>query len=893
MLPVPQQPACLAPLADRGYPANGEENGHEAVLRERPPRVGDLLEEVPQRRGVLQGRSRDPGRRHHRQGHGPHRPARRRHLGRLPPGPPREPPDPGRGRRVREARHEPRLLPAARLGRGVPRAAGRPRAGRQALQGGHARGDRAVDRDGRGQTRRHRDPRGRLPGQRRHVRDRRPARRRAGGGDRRRGAPDRPRRLHHGLDGVDEPHPVAHLPRGRGTGAGAADRAGAPGRRRPEEDDLQLPRAAVRLPAGHRAGAEGVPLLRVGRLGPATGRLDVGAGGDQELPAPAVAARAHPREQGRGTAGVDAGPEPWELLRGGQPAGGDRGRRPEEAKGQELPAGERLTAVPSEGVLMAAIPEAPTLFLRKATGLVKGWSKFDAFLYSFMSVNFVTLGLFFSLSVLGFVPTGQILSALVITGVFMTFLVITYAGLISVMPRAGGDYVWQSRVLGGGIAFVLAVTGWWFILWYWAPVYANILNVEVFQPLAALFELNGVTDFLASNNGLFVVCLITVALAGLLVSLGMEVYAKVQKFCFYLGIAALALVFLVMLFGSRSGFQSAFNQESSNLFGASGDTYAKTLQLAGGAKVVPDLGFSPLFGGSLLLIPFLAFWILYPNWGATLYGEVRGASDFRRVTSGMMWGLWITIAIAVAFVLLAAKFFGWQFFNAANLAYWNVVYGTGQAAIPIWSYPPLLASFMFHNTLLSAIIVLVFGAWFLWWAGTLFLSSTRVIFAAAFDRILPERVADVSGRRHVPVWALLLMLVPSVVVSALYAYTTNFRTYVLDAVLVIAVTFFGTSIAAILLPWRKKRLYEASPLARYKVAGIPLISIAGTITALFLGWNLWKWFADSLYAVNNKTSLWFMGGMYLLALVIYVVAKVYRGRQGIDLNAIHQEIPVE
>ena len=46
---------------------------------------------------------------------------------------------------------------------------------------------------------------------------------------------------------------------------------------------------------------------------------------------------------------------------------------------------------------MAAVGEAPTLFLRKATGLVKGWSKFDAFLYSFMSVNFVTLGLFFSL----------------------------------------------------------------------------------------------------------------------------------------------------------------------------------------------------------------------------------------------------------------------------------------------------------------------------------------------------------------------------------------------------------------------------------------------------------------------------------------------------------------
>jgi basic amino acid/polyamine antiporter, APA family len=528
---------------------------------------------------------------------------------------------------------------------------------------------------------------------------------------------------------------------------------------------------------------------------------------------------------------------------------------------------------------MAAIPEAPTLFLRKATGLVKGWSRFDAFLYSFMSVNFVTLGLFFSLSVLGFVPDGQVLPALLISGVFMSFLVVTYAGLISVMPRAGGDYVWQSRLLGGGIGFVLAVTGWWFILWYWAPVYANILTVEVLQPLAAVLKLDGLSDFLANENGLFIVIQVTVVLAGVLVALGMETYAKIQKVCFYIGMAALGLMFLIMLFGSRSGFQSAFNEEAANLFGASGDTYNRTLELAGGSQVVPDLGFTPFFGPTLLLVPFLAFWILYPNWGATLYGEVRGASDFRRVT--------------VVFVLLAAKFFGWQFFNAANLGYWNTVYATGEAAIPIWPFPPLLASFYFHSPILSTIIVLAFGAWFLGWAGTLFLSSTRVIFAAAFDRILPERMADVSEHRHVPVWALILMLVPSLVVGALYAYTDNFATYILDAVLVITVTFFGTAIAAMILPFRKRHLYENSPIARYKLAGIPLISITGFVTAVFLGYNLWKWFQDDLYAVNNRDSLVFLGSMYLLALLIYVVARVYRRRQGIDLRAVHEEIPVE
>jgi len=545
---------------------------------------------------------------------------------------------------------------------------------------------------------------------------------------------------------------------------------------------------------------------------------------------------------------------------------------------------------------MAVVSEAPGLFLRKATGLVKGWSKFDAFLYSFMSVNFVTLGLFFAFSVLAFVPSGQILPALLISGVFVTFLVVTYAGLISVMPRAGGDYVWQSRVLGGGIAFVLAVTGWWFILWYWAPVYANILNVEVFQPLAAVLGLDGLTDFLAKDIGLFTVAIVTVGLAAVLVSLGMEGYAKIQKFCFYLGLAGLAVIFLVMLFGSRSGFESAFNQEASNLFGASGNAYQQTIELGqtnNAGPIVPDLGFTPFFGDSLLLIPFLCFWILWPNWGATLYGEVRGASDFRRVMSGMMWGLWVTVAIAFVFVLLSAKFFGWEFFNAANLNYWATVYGFGDAAIPIWSYPPMLASFYFHNEAIQAIIVLVFGAWFLGWAGTLFLSSTRVIFAAAFDRILPEKVADVSERRHVPYWALLLMLVPSIVVSWLYAYTSDFATFILDATLVIAVTFFGTSIAAMILPYRKKRLYENSPIARYKVAGIPLITITGAITALFLGFNLYHWFSNDLYAVNNSTSLWFMAAMYGLAIVIYVVAWFVRRSQGINLSAIHREIPVE
>jgi amino acid permease len=169
-----------------------------------------------------------------------------------------------------------------------------------------------------------------------------------------------------------------------------------------------------------------------------------------------------------------------------------------------------------------------------------------------------------------------------------------------------------------------------------------------------------------------------------------------------------------------------------------------------------------------------------------------------------------------------------------------------------------------------------------------------MIFAAAFDRILPEWAALVSDR-GVPWMALLLIMVPGVLVSWLYAYQAGFSALTLDASLVIAVTFFGTSFAATILPWWKPDLYNNSPIARYKVAGIPMIAIAGAITTIFLGWVVYEWLSNSLYAigVGNSQSIQFLGIVYGLAAVVWIVARLYRRAQGIDLDAIHAEIPAE
>jgi APA family basic amino acid/polyamine antiporter len=292
----------------------------------------------------------------------------------------------------------------------------------------------------------------------------------------------------------------------------------------------------------------------------------------------------------------------------------------------------------------------------------------------------------------------------------------------------------------------------------------------------------------------------------------------------------------------------------------------------------------------MLLVPMLMFYLLWPNWGTTLYGEIRGASDFKRVFSGMFFGLWTTVALSVVLLLLFAKTFGFNFYQDANALWLN---GTAAHSLPIFPYPVVLASWLVNNQVFQVILLLLMSLWFFAWVGTLFLSSTRVIFAAAFDRILPDGAAQVSEKRRVPVWSLVLMLLPAIGLAALYSYNSTFHTYTLDATLVIAVTYLFSAFAVVILPWRKPDLWAASPASRLKVAGVPVVPAAGLVTIGLIGYCLYEWLSNSAYGVNNNDSLIYMGAMYVLALVIYLAARVIRSRQGIDLSLINKEIPVE
>jgi len=434
-----------------------------------------------------------------------------------------------------------------------------------------------------------------------------------------------------------------------------------------------------------------------------------------------------------------------------------------------------------------------------------------------------------------------------------------------------------------------------------------MLRQIVLTPLLGALGMQQAAVWIAGRGtALFVCSLLTLVFVAAVIFLGMKTYARIQKYSFYAGMLGLLIVIVLLFTGSPDAFKAGLDSNSAAYFGTQGSLYASTVEAG-----IAAFASTPMTGGSfyliLLTLPYLVFFNLWPNWGATLYGEVRGATDYKRNFAGMAWALVATTVLGILFFVGVNRTIGWDFYMQANGAWWNYAweYTTEVPPLPVWPNPAMLAVFLTDNRLLQMIVLLLMSTWWFGWAGTLFLSSTRVIFAAAFDRLLPEKAAELN-KNGTPVNAMLYMVLPAVLVSAMYAYNVaGFKSITLAATQGIAIMYFGTAIAAIVLPYKKKELFEASPIAQMKVAGIPLITIAGVIFGGFLLFLLVEWFFDpwlnpayapvGLYGISlaNTNSVIFLLVTYGLAAAIYYGFKSYRKQGGIDMDKVQTEIPVE
>ena len=105
--------------------------------------------------------------------------------------------------------------------------------------------------------------------------------------------------------------------------------------------------------------------------------------------------------------------------------------------------------------------EKEALFTRNSTGLVRQGRWIDSFIFN-SSSSWMFGSLIFALSSFVFFGGADLISAEGIALVFAIVVAAMYAILTSMMPRSGGDYIFNSRIVHPifGFSFNFSLTVW-------------------------------------------------------------------------------------------------------------------------------------------------------------------------------------------------------------------------------------------------------------------------------------------------------------------------------------------------------------------------------------------------------------------------------------------------
>ena len=277
-------------------------------------------------------------------------------------------------------------------------------------------------------------------------------------------------------------------------------------------------------------------------------------------------------------------------------------------------------------------------------------------------------------------------------------------------------------------------------------------------------------------------------------------------------------------------------------------------------------------------------------WSVYLSGELKSGSDRRRQLTVMFGGLlWDGVFIVLGLIL---------FFNVIpyDLAA-ALNSGTEAYVIPSGPWYQFLASLVQNIGILAVIIL---GS-FLFWSLPAMVGNTfmpiRSVFAWSFDRLLPEKFAEVNERTHSPVPAILLVMGLVTAMLAWSVLSTDFFTWLALGVEAGVVCVIIVAIAAILFPTRRPDLYQASP-ANVKFLGFPLFYVVAPLSILVMLFLVWLTVTyPGLALAGNPDNVWqipgFMGMIVVIGLALYYGAKFVRRGQGIDIDLVYKELPPE
>ena len=548
------------------------------------------------------------------------------------------------------------------------------------------------------------------------------------------------------------------------------------------------------------------------------------------------------------------------------------------------------------------------LFVRKATGLVREIGPLTAVIIILANV----MGLGWQKRVFQFTGAAPLsenlwvagippmVMAFIIGGIIIMLSVFAFSILIAAMPRSGGGYVAISRLVSPGAAFV----GSWFeflsISWSFGIITVAVFEgvYYVFGPIVGIASV-GVNDVVLFGAGTLLLILFTA-----IGVLGVRMTGYLLQTMFW--IPAILTLYVLYLLGSSFTNPAALTAGIATFGATPQGVVAEALKQGLDQQNVGNYW-------SAVNISMVGAYFAYVGYAASTFvaGEVKEANKslpkVLLISSVIIMAAYVTVS---SFGAYAASAVGritlsngdtWSFFEA----YAWLTYGGGNLAptgLPS-AWTTTIAALTGRGLGLGSLNWLLFIFGILWVANDIppfILTASRVLFAMAFDRVLPASLASVNERFHSPVNATIVCGVVGVLGCFSESTVLNtggswnpggslgdalnyvFSAGVANTDLFDAVFFTLFAFALVMLPFRRPQIFDKAPIKIGGKWGIAAIGMAGVLANIYLDYMI----------VSAESSALVLA--VVLAIIGALMFAYYKySKKDVDYTTIFTEIPPE
>jgi len=538
-------------------------------------------------------------------------------------------------------------------------------------------------------------------------------------------------------------------------------------------------------------------------------------------------------------------------------------------------------------MVLPAGAKGKKLYARKSSGLVRTIGVFGAMVFGVHCISLSSSGLIPFSWVAGVWPGSSIIGVLTVAMFFCLFHAYTYAVIGATMPRSAADYTLASRTLSAPLAFAAS----WTLVIFSAMVAGALIAWIPKTALPVLFRTMGIVtnnqsflqfaDWSVTPIGIVLIGTVCAVITFITMIMPTRTILRILEVGFFLGLFAWVILYFQLGTAAGDAFPAAWDK----FMGAG--SYAGRIDLAkaNGMVVNPNVAIMSLAG----LI--MGFWIFYGYYIPTFFaGEVKQAEN--TLIAGSWASLIATWAIFVVAAILLQRLVPLEWIAAESY-----LSNAGVADANPMPWITFYAAILKPQIFLLWIVAIAWVFTLINLAQTYFFYCSRIIFAWSFDRLIPEKVCYIHPTLNSPIIAIaIITLIAEIGVldASGWLWPGSVMGAQLNFVFFAVCTQLVPVLAITLFPFTKPDLFEnASSFVKRKFGNMPVITVVGSITMLYL---LWMIIASFLFpAVGGRIGTGTLGtlaGFVISGLIVFYIARAYRmNKEGIDINWTFQSVP--